>query len=177
MTELEELKKRVRALEDTEAIRGIRNKYFRCLDGRLWDEMAECFTDDVSAKYFNGEFKFEGKEALLGFFSMGLTDDLLGMHHGHHPEIEITSETTARGTWGLYNYLIDKRNNRGQRIAGVYQDEYVKENGQWKIKSIACNQIFQENWDRNDTPSLKVTLRGTPQYAATPAWRAKQGSA
>jgi len=174
MTELEELKQRVRVLEDIEAIRRLRNKYFRCLDGRLWDEMAECFTDDVSAQYFNGEFKFEGKKALLGFFEMGMTDALIGMHHGHHPEIEITSETTARGTWGLYNYLIDRKNNRGQRIAGIYQDEYVKENGRWKIKSIACNQIFQENWDRNDTPSQKVTLRGTPQFAATPAWRAKK---
>jgi bile-acid 7alpha-dehydratase len=68
MTELEELKARVRRLEDIEAIRRLRNKYFRCLDGRLWDEMAECFADDVSASYFNGEFKFEGKDALLGFF-------------------------------------------------------------------------------------------------------------
>ena len=115
-----------------------------------------------------------GKKALLEFFQMGMTDALIGMHHGHHPEIEITGETTARGTWGLYNYLIDRQNNRGQRIAGIYQDEYIKENGRWKIKSIACNQIFQENWDRNETPSLKVTIRGTPQFAATPAWRVKK---
>ena len=176
MIELEELKARVRVLEDMEAIRRLRNKYFRCLDGRLWGEMAECFTDDVQTSYFNGELNFNGKDATIQFFKMGLTDALLGMHHGHHPEIEITTETTARGTWGLHNYLIDRKNNRGQRIAGVYQDEYVKEKGQWKIKSIVCNQIFQENWDRNDTPSLKLTLRGTPQYAATPVWRAKEPS-
>jgi bile-acid 7alpha-dehydratase len=174
MTELEELKARVRVLEDIEAIRRLRNKYFRCLDGKLWDEMADCFTDDVSASYFNGEFRFEGRDALLKFFKLGLSDALIGMHHGHHPEIEITSETTARGMWELHNYLIDTTCNGGQRIAGVYQDEYVKENGQWKIKSITCNQLFQENWDRNDIPSLKLTLRGTPQYAATPAWRAKK---
>jgi bile-acid 7alpha-dehydratase len=171
MTELEELRTRIRVLEDVEAIRRLRNKYFRCLDGRLWDEMAECFADDVDASYFNGELKFSGKNALVQFFMLGLTDVLIGMHHGHHPEIEITSETTARGTWGLHNYLIDKKNNRGQRIAGVYQDEYVKEGDQWKIKSIVCNQIFQENWDRNDMPSLQLTFRGTPEYAATPAWR------
>ncbi len=176
MYELEELKARVRILEDTEAIRRLRHKYFRCLDGKLWDEMAECFAEDVSATYFNGEFKFKGKNETVQFFKMGLTDVLVGMHHGHHPEIEITGESTARGTWSLYNYLIDKTHNRGQRIAGVYQDEYVKENGQWRIKSIACNQIFQENWDRNDTPSLKLTFRGTPQYAAAPAWRTQGGA-
>lgn len=174
MTELEELRTRIRILEDVEAIRRLRNKYFRCLDGRLWDEMAECFANDIDASYFNGELKFSGRNSLVQFFKLGLTDVLIGMHHGHHPEIEITSETTARGTWGLYNYLIDRKNNRGQRIAGVYQDEYVKEDGQWKIKSIVCNQIFQETWDRNDMPSLQLTLRGTPEYASTPAWRSQR---
>ena len=176
MKEIEELEARVSRLEDIEAIRQLRHKYFRCLDGKLWDEMTECFADDVSATYFNGEFRFNGKDETINFFKMGLTDALVGMHHGHHPEIEITGENTARGTWGLYNYLVDRTNNRGQRIAGMYQDEYVKVGGQWKIKSIACNQIFQENWDRNETPSLKLTFRGTPQYAATPAWRAKGGT-
>lgn len=171
MTELEELRARVRILEDIESIRHLRNKYFLCLDGKLWDEIAECFTEDVKTSYFNGEIQVDGREAVVNFFRVGLTDVLLAMHHGHHPEIEITSETTARGTWELFNYMIDTVNNRGQRIAGVYQDEYVKENGQWKIKSIVCNQIFQENWDNKDIPSLKLTIRGTPQYAATPSWR------
>ncbi len=171
MTKLEELEARIRVLEDVEAIRRLRNKYFRCLDGKLWDEMAECFTDDVAASYFNGEINLRGKEKTIEFFKLGLTDALIGLHHGHHPEIEITSDTTARGTWGLYNYLIDRTNNRGQRIGGIYQDEYVKENGQWKIKSIACNQLFQENWDRRDMPSLELTLRGTPQHAARPVWK------
>lgn len=172
MTELEELKARVAALEDIEAIRSLRNKYFRCLDGKLWNEMEECFVEDVSASYFNGEINLKGKDALIDFFRQGLSDSLVCIHHGHHPEIERTSDATARGTWGLYNYLIDKTHNRGQRVAGVYQDEYVKQNGTWKIRSIVCNQIFQESWDRNDTPSLKLTLRGTPQFASSPAWKA-----
>jgi bile-acid 7alpha-dehydratase len=171
MSELEELKARIRVLEDIEAIKRLRNKYFRCLDGKLWDEIAECFAEDVKASYFNGEIKVNGRQEIVNFFKTGLTEALLALHHGHHPEIEVTSETTARGTWGLYNYLIDKGNNRGQRIGGVYQDEYVKENGQWRIKSIVCNQLFQETWSRRDIPSLKLTLRGTPQYAAMPSWR------
>jgi len=171
MTELEELRARIQVLEDIEDIKRLRSKYFRCLDGKLWDEMAECFTEDVTTSYFNGELKFNGRDATIQFFKLGLTDALLGLHHGHHPEIEITSETTARGTWELYNYLIDKEHNVGQRIGGVYQDEYIRENGQWKIKSIVCNQLFQETWDRQDIPSLKLILRGTPQYAATPSWR------
>ena len=134
MTALEELRERVRILEDIQAIIHLRNKYFRCLDGKLWDEIAECFTEDVKTSYFNGEIKVDGREALVNFFKVGV-------------------------------------HNRAQRIAGVYQDEYVKEDRQWKIKSIVCNQIFQENWDNKDIPSLQLTIRGTLQYAATPSWR------
>jgi len=157
MADLAELEARIRVLEDIEAIKRLRHKYFRCLDGKLWDEMADCFTEDVTTSYFNGEFKFNGVDATIQFFKLGLTDALLALHHGHHPEIEITSETTAKGMWGLYNYLIDTENNRGQRIGGIYQDEYVKVNGEWKIKSTGYYRTFQETWDRGETPSLKLT--------------------
>lgn len=64
MTALEELRERVRILEDIEAIRHLRNKYFRCLDGKLWDEIAECFTEDVKTSYFNGEIRVDGRDAV-----------------------------------------------------------------------------------------------------------------
>ncbi len=168
MADLAELEARIRVLEDIEAIKRLRHKYFRCLDGKLWDEMADCFAHDVKTSYFNDEFKTNGVDETLQFFRMGLTEGLLALHHGHHPEIDITSETTAQGRWGLYNYLIDQDGHRGQRVGGIYHDEYVKVNGQWKIKSIICRQLFQETWDRQDMPSLAVTLRGTTQYAAAP---------
>jgi len=97
MTELEELRTRIRVLEDIESIRHLRNKYFRCLDGKQWDEIAECFTEDVKTSYFNGEIKVDGREAVVNFFRVGLTDVLLAMHHGHHPEIEVRwKKWTAR---------------------------------------------------------------------------------
>jgi len=42
------------------------------------------------------------------------------IHHGHHPEIEITGETTARGSWALYNYMFNDRQKRGIRIGAYY---------------------------------------------------------
>jgi len=166
MADLAELEARIKTIEDIEIIKKLKYKYLRCLDGKLWDEMEECFAEDVKASYFNDEIKTDGKESTLQFFRMGLTEDIIALHHGHHPEIEITSETTARGTWGLYNFLIDKKGNRAQRVGGIYHEEYVKEDGRWKIKSIICRQLFHEHWERQDMPSAQLTFRGTPQHAA-----------
>ena len=44
MATLEELEARVRALEDVEAIRQLKYRYFRCLDLKRWDELGACFT-------------------------------------------------------------------------------------------------------------------------------------
>lgn len=168
MADLAALEERIRVLEDIEAIRKLKHRYLRCLDGKLFDEMGDLFTDDVRTSYFNGEIRTEGKAATLDFFKMGLIEDLVALHHGHHAEIEITGPTTATGIWGLYNYLIDKKHNRRQRVGGIYHETYVKENGRWKIRSITCRQLFQETWDQGDIPSTSVTYRGTPQSAATP---------
>jgi len=165
---LEELEARIRAIEDVEEIKKLKHKYLRCLDGKLWDEMEGCFTDDVKTSYFNDEIKTDGKEATMNFFRMGLTEDLVGLHHGHSPEIERTSENSARGIWGLYNFLIDKKGDREQRVAGIYHEEYIKENSKWKIKSIICRQLFHETWERKDMPSAHLTFRGSPQHAAAP---------
>jgi len=167
MADLAELEARIRHMEDIEAIKRLRHKYFRCLDGKLWGEMEDCFAEDVKTSYFNGEFKTNNKAETVQFFSMGLTDTSLALHHGHHPEIDLTGDTTATGIWCLYNYLIEQKGNTAQRVGGIYHDEYVKVDGKWKIKSIVCNQIFQETWDRQDMPTAEVTLRGTPQFAAT----------
>ncbi len=166
MTDLAQLEARIGILEDIEAIKKLKHKYLRCLDGKLWDEMEDCFVDDVKTSYFNDEIKTDGKEATMQFFRMGLIDDIVAIHHAHQPEIEITSEITARGTWGLYNFLVDKKGDWAQRVGGIYHEEYVKVDGKWKMKSVICRQIFHEHWERKDIPSAQITFRGTPQHAA-----------
>jgi hypothetical protein len=40
--------------------------------------------------------------------------------------------------------------------AAFYRDEYVKVNGEWKIKYTGYDRTFEEIWDRGDTPSLRL---------------------
>jgi hypothetical protein len=154
-----ELEARIVALEDIEAIKRLKYKYLRCLDTKQWDEMATTFAPDATTDYSDGELKFSGRDAIMQFLktsAMAGPSGLIGVHQVHHPEIELTSPTTAKGTWALYNYLLHKTEQTGLRLCAYYHDEYVKAGGQWLIKKTGYRRIFEETWDRKDTPSIKL---------------------
>src|SRR6266478_2905562 len=93
------LERRIQALEDIEAIKRLKHRYWRCLDLKLWDELAGCFAPDASVDYGEGRYRFQGVEAIMRFLtqSLGRESGALGVHHGGHPEIELTGATTAHG--------------------------------------------------------------------------------
>src|SRR5262249_56747445 len=66
-------------------IERLKYRYMRCLDQKLWDEMAECFTADAIVAYSGGKYTFEGRDAILEFFrqAMGATS-FLSSHRVHH---------------------------------------------------------------------------------------------
>ncbi len=159
MANLEGLAARIQALEDIEAIKRLKYKYLRCLDTKNWNEMATTFAPDATTSYADGELSFSGRDAIMDFLkgsAMAGPSPMVGVHQVHHPEIEFTGPTTAKGTWQLYNYLLNKAEHTGLRICAFYHDEYEKIDGQWLIKSTGYRRVFEEVWDRNDTPSLKI---------------------
>ena len=145
-------------LEEIEAIKRLKYRYFRCLDTKRWAELAECFTPDASAAYDSGKYSFEGRDRIVGFLEAALgRASMITLHHGHHPEIELTSPTTATGTWYLEDQVIDAQRNTTLRGAAFYRDEYVKQDGAWKLLSTGYVRTFEEVQDRSETPSLKLT--------------------
>ena len=145
-------------LQEIEAIKRLKYKYFRALDTKCWDEMRECFTEDATAAYASGKYSFHGREQILKFLIDAMDrPTVLSAHHGHHPEIEITGATTAVGVWALADTFIDLQGGVTIRGAAFYRDEYVKVNGQWKIKSTGYDRTFEEIESRADIPSLQVT--------------------
>jgi len=144
MADLSELEKRIRVMEDIEAIKKLKAKYFRCVDKKLWEEMETVLTEDAVADYGMGIELLQGRQAIIEFLKKNLArDSMISVHQGHNPEIEITSDTTARGVWVLNDRLII------QTIATLngwryYEDEYVKVNGEWKKKSTKITNILEE---------------------------------
>jgi len=144
--------------QELEAIKRLKYKYLRCLDQKRWSELAECFTEDATSAYSGGKYSFEGRGAIMEFLESAMgRDSFLSSHTVHHPEIEFTSETAATGIWALHDTVIETSANIIIRGAAFYEDEYVKVDGEWKIKSTGYERIYEETLSRSDIPSLKLT--------------------
>jgi hypothetical protein len=148
----------LRELLEVEAIKRLKYRYLRCLDQKLWDDLGECFTEDATCAYGDGKFSFQGRDAILEFLrgSMG-APSFHSAHHVHHPEIELTSETTARGTWALEDTVIESRAGLTIRGAAFYADEYLKRDARWRIRHTGYTRIYEEAHQRKDVPSLRLT--------------------
>jgi hypothetical protein len=145
MNPLGEIEARVRRLEDIEAIKKLKARYWRCVDRKLWGEMAEVFTEEATADY-GPDIKLKGRQAIVDFLKGSLgADTVITSHVGQRPEIELTGESTATGTWWLNDYIVMQPNVRRRGYA-FYEDEYVKENGKWKKKSTKVTTTLEE-WD------------------------------
>jgi len=161
MNESRDLEARIRRLEDLEAIKRIKHKYFRCIDQGLWDEIGNCFAEEGIADY-DPEAPLQGRAAITKFFKENIAPAYsMCVHQGHNPELELTSDTTATGIWQLENFMLTAETNTGFWIAGSYEDDYIKEKGEWKINRTKVILIFwsdiEKGWAKERfTPMLEA---------------------
>ena len=157
MADLRDIDARLGALEDLEAIKVLKHRYWRFLDLKRFDELAELFTENATASYSGGQYRFTGRDAIMAFLreALGPATGAVGFHHGLQPEIELTGPTTARGVWALHNYFFNEQQNRCVRIAAFYEDEYVKQGGVWRLQHTGYQPVFHEEWRRDDPRTVR----------------------
>jgi hypothetical protein len=159
-------------LVEIELIKRVKYAYFRNLDLKQWDEIGALFTDDATTAYSAGAYSYEGRDAIVEFFrkSMG-RETFLSSHKCHHPEIELTGPDTATGVWALEDTVIDLQWELDIRGAAFYEDEYVKVDGEWKIRRTAYKRVFEELSPRSGRAGLTLTASwwGTGGRSSLPA--------
>lgn len=145
-------------LLDIHAIQRLKYRYFRCIDRKRWDELADCFVPDARATYGGGSVKLEGRDSIIGFIvdSLGPTS-ILSSHHGAHPEIDLLGGCEARGVWALEDVIINQDFNVTIHGASFYEDRYVKSDGRWAIASTDYTRTYEEIWPRSSLVGLKLT--------------------
>ena len=149
MTELGDLEARIRVLEDLEAIKRLKYKYFYCIDKGLWDEIGDCFAEDAVADYGLDMPLLQGRATISNFFMENIAPAYsMCVHQGHNPEIDLTSDTTATGLWELDNFMVTAKTNMGIWIGAFYEDDYVKEKSEWKIKKTKISYIFMSDIEK-----------------------------
>lgn len=145
-------------LHEIEAIKRLKYTYLRALDLKQWDELADCLAVDATAAYSDGKYSFSGREQIMAFLRQALgSETKITVHRVQQPEIDLTSATSATGTWALDDVVIDTATNITLRGAAFYHDEYVKTVNGWKIRHTGYQRVYEEVESRADTPSLRLT--------------------
>jgi uncharacterized protein (TIGR02246 family) len=127
-------------MDALEAIKQLKARYFRTMDTKDWDGMREVFADDVVMDTTSsGGGVVRGADEFMAFRRKTL-QDVVTVHHGHMPEIELTSPTTATGIWAMEDVL-KWPNGAELRGYGHYHETYTSIAGAWRIQTSRLTRL------------------------------------
>jgi uncharacterized protein (TIGR02246 family) len=133
-----------------EAIKRLKASYFRCMDTKDWEGFAQVFTPDavmdMSSEMRDGTTEGSGitrGNTQIAAFVRSAVDTVQTVHHGHMPEIELTSPTTAKGIWAMEDKLRWPPGGPIRTLHGYghYHETYEKLEDQWRIKTITLTRL------------------------------------
>jgi SnoaL-like domain len=130
---------------ELEAIRRVKYAYFRTLDLKQFDDLGTLLTEEVTASYEDGKTVLEGRSAIVSWLTSVLGDQgIVTEHHGHHPEITLTSATTATGVWYLQDRVIVPAADIEIWGTAFYDDRYRRTEEGWRIAHTGYTRVFEE---------------------------------
>ena len=143
-------------LEDIELIRQLKYKYFRSIDMGDIATLREVLTEDVKVDYIGGSYRWQmaGRDKILESIAGSFNANAVGCHTGHHPEIDVLTDTTATGTWYLTDVFINLVEKVRTTGSALYRDKYVKIQGQWRIAESVYERLYEEVESFETPPKL-----------------------
>lgn len=141
--------------DDIDAIKSLKYRYLRCVDLRLWDELAETLAPEVSASYGN-RLSYTGRDEVVSGLRGQMTDDVITEHQAHHPEIEVDGDT-ATGRWYLQDRVIVPAFDTMIIGSAFYEDTYARVDGTWVITTTGYKRNYEAMLSLKDIPSFQLT--------------------
>ena len=165
----ESLEARVKRQDDIEAIRRVLREYGRRLDAGDLKGYAELFAAD--GEWIGGFGKVKGRENIQPFMEKNMRTPLpsvdgaattapprpgpRGVHLMTNEIIDVQGDRAT--AWSRWTYVTRTGDNKpSMALAGHYDDELVRENGQWK---------FQRRTVSGDIPYSQAPQDGKPTIA------------
>ena len=153
------LEHRKTLVEDANAIKRLQRAYGYYLDEALWDELVDLFVEDGTIEIgldgvYAGRARIREYLYALGGGRASLPEGALSEHMQLMPVVTVAPDgRSARGRWRAI--LMIGELGGGQAIwgEGPYENEYVKEDGVWKLKSVHWYQSmvvpYEGGWQVN----------------------------
>ena len=185
------IEQRLQRQEDINAIENLQRSYGYFYDKALWREAADLFSADGSIEIAD-HGNFIGRERVLAYLrSLGQEGPQYGRLLDHlllQPIITVAGDgRTARGRWHLLSQggALDPASDPSLVTAagaepgkpfgyvgtGIYENEYVKEDGVWKIQTLRLYPRMttrdSEGWAKSAYPRSLPATGLAPDAAAT----------
>lgn len=127
-------------LAELEAIKQLKARYFRLMDNQDWSQFEEVFAREAVVS--GGTQAITGRSRIVEFVAM-TAKGARTAHQGFMPEIEILGDGRARGVWAMSDYFEVRGTVPPVGFTGFghYIDEYVREDGAWRISSSRLTRI------------------------------------
>ena len=168
--QVEQLTNQLGILEDVHAIRKLQHAYGYYLDKCIYEEVVDLFADDSEVRFNGGIFigKEKGVRRLyIEKFSEGFTGKKNGPVYGFlldHLQIQdivdvAPDRQTAKGRFrtlmqagaSIYSRSGEEAVKKGRPPmlwgeGGIYENEYVRQAGVWKIKVVYYNALWHADY-------------------------------
>jgi SnoaL-like domain len=136
-TEIERLERRIRDLEDVEAIKGVQYSYWRCVDLQQPDQLREVFYPGEIYINFQDMPVWHDRDSFVTFYrNLGCNPTRRENHFGVAPRITMTGPDSATGLWRLQMQAYNYESRITIQVSGEYDGEYIRADGRWWIKSL-----------------------------------------
>ncbi|XRQ10066.1 nuclear transport factor 2 family protein, partial [Actinomadura welshii] len=143
-----DLAERIARLEAVEEIKALKHRYLRACDAKDPAGFRACFIASGASIDFDRLGAFDDADGIAKVFErialqqVDGRNAILDMHHAMHPDITVHGANSASGRWTLKFRQVNLLDGTETVSTGEYDDEYVVEDGRWKMSK--CH--FRRHW-------------------------------
>jgi len=149
---MDRLETTVQAAEGVRAVKRLHYSYAHYLDSGMWNDLADLFTDNAEGQFPSGTV--HGKESLRKYFmdqsgrtSPGLGEGQLNVHLELQPIVTLgTDGKSAKAAWHE-KAMTGQFGKSATWSGGIYENEYVSDNGVWKISKVHFYPQYQGEFE------------------------------
>ena len=171
------LQEQVRILQDIEEIKKLQRAYGYYLERWMSEDIINLFSDSPETCVIVAAGEFRGKESIKKFFRGGGTPEEVYRQRTANPYFLhqvmqlspiIHVSPDGKRAWGRwygfgFNALPDPSGKISANVMnGIYEVEYVKENGKWKILKLHWYMKFNAPPDKWADPSKHILPKHHP---------------
>jgi hypothetical protein len=167
----------VERAEAVRAVKRVQETYAQYSQFGLWTEMAALFADSAELSY--GKDTARGRQAIENYFLTTFGEGSHGLKPGGlhtqmvlRPLINVSTDgRSAKGRWWEFS-MTGQFGVKAEWAAGIFENEYVRERGLWKISRMRYNPMFAgpyaTGWRNIDEDQKIVPYHFTPDETGIP---------